>query len=196
MITALLLAAGQGSRMNHQAKALLKLGETTFVEHALQQLHGAGLQELILVTGAQREAVWNAALQTELPVKEAHNPDYARGLLSSIQCGLRAASPLAAAVLITLVDLPFLMADDYHQACHVWQMAGPDTLLRSESAGKPGHPVIIPRRYFMEILEQPVSDKGCSFLFQRHPELVRYHELERGHIDIDTIEDYHAHFTS
>lgn len=196
MITALLLAAGQGSRMQFKAKALLSLGSKTFVQHALQQLHAAGLEELILVTGSQREAVWNAALQADVPVREVYNPDFKSGLLSSIQAGIRAVSPATTAVLITLVDLPFLAASDYRAACLAWQEGNPGNLLRSQSEGKPGHPVIIPLAYFTEILQQPVSDKGCSFLFQRYPERTQLHAMARGRIDIDTMEDYHAHITS
>jgi CTP:molybdopterin cytidylyltransferase MocA len=196
MITALLLAAGQGSRMHYQAKALLKLGTQSFVQHALQQLYVAGLDELILVTGASREAVSKAALQADLPFQEAYNPGFAHGLLGSIQTGIRAAAPSTDAVLITLVDLPFLTAQDYRSTCERWRSGHPEHFLRSESEGKPGHPVIIPRRYFTEILEQPASDKGCSFLFQRYPERVQFQSLARGRIDIDTIEDYHAHITS
>jgi CTP:molybdopterin cytidylyltransferase MocA len=196
MITALLLAAGQGSRMQYKAKALLSLGSKTFVQHALQQLHAAGLEELILITGSQHEAVWNAALQADVPVREVYNADFESGLLSSIQAGIRAVSPATTAVLITLVDLPFLAANDYRAACLAWQEGNPGNLLRSQSEGKPGHPVIIPSAYFTEILQQPASDKGCSFLFQRYPERVQFHAMARGRIDIDTMEDYHAHITS
>ncbi len=196
MITALLLAAGQGSRMQYQAKALLSLGSGTFVQHALQQLHDAGLDELILVTGSQREAVWNAALRADVPLREAYNPDHSSGLLSSIQTGLRSVAPDSLGVLITLVDLPFLLAQDFQAACQAWQKLPPDAFLRAQSEGKPGHPVIIPRMYFNEILEQPAIDKGCSFLFQRYPERVHPYAIARGRIDIDTIEDYHAHITS
>lgn len=196
MISALLLAAGQGSRMQYQAKALLSLGERTFVQHALQQLQAAGMNDIVLVTGAQREAVWNEASSTCVSVREAYNPDYSTGIISSIQTGLRHCHPQSEAVLITLVDLPFLTADDYRAVCAAWQNENHSQLLRSQSAGKPAHPVIIPRPYFAEILEQPPGDKGCSFLFQRYPDRVRFHEIMRGRIDIDTIEDYHAHITS
>jgi len=196
MITALLLAAGQGSRMQYQAKALLALGQQTFVQHALQQLHDAGLDDLLLVTGSQREAVWNAASLAKVPVREAHNPEYPSGLLSSIQAGLKACPASTDAVLITLVDLPFLTADDYRKVRAAWQNGEANGLLRSQSQGKPAHPVVIPRAYFNEILEQPPSDKGCSFLFQKYQARVHCHEITGGRIDIDTIEDYHAHITS
>lgn len=196
MITALLLAAGQGSRMEYKAKALLKLGPKTFVQHALQQLHAAAVDDMILVTGSQREAVWNAALRADVPLREAYNADFASGILSSIQTGLQSVSSASTAVLITLVDLPFLTADDYRAACLAWKKLPSEQLLRGQSEGKPGHPVIIPRVYFPEILEQPASDRGCSFLFQRYPERVHTHAVARGRIDIDTIEDYHAHITS
>ena len=53
MITALLLAAGEGRRMNHQAKALLAFADQTFIERSLQQLESA-VDEIIVVTGAYR----------------------------------------------------------------------------------------------------------------------------------------------
>ncbi len=196
MISAMLLAAGQGSRMQYQAKALLTLGDRTFVQHAVQQLRSTGIDDLIVVTGSQRDTVWASAALTGIPLREAYNKDYASGILGSIQTGLRACHPSADAVLITLVDLPFLRTADFQSACEAWQRGDPTLCLRSQSEGKPGHPVIIPRAYFQEILEQPPGDKGCSFLFQRYPDRVRYHEIARARIDIDTIEDYHAHITS
>jgi CTP:molybdopterin cytidylyltransferase MocA len=199
MISALLLAAGQGSRMGYEAKALLALGETTFVQHALQQLSDAGMDEVILVTGAQRDAVWQAVSQpadTRIPLREAYNPNYPSGILSSIQMGLKVVHPQSEAVLITLVDLPFLSAEDFRTASDHWRRGDAFTLLRSRSAGKPAHPVIIPRAYFSQIMEQPPSDKGCSFLFKQYPERVVFHEVATGRIDIDTIEDYHAHISS
>ncbi len=189
--------------MNYQAKALLSLGHTTFVQHALQQLADAGMDEIILVTGAQRGAVWGAAVQQAAddsvqrpPLREAHNPNYQTGILSSIQTGLQAVHPQSEAVLITLVDLPFLKAEDYRAASDHWRCGDAYTLLRAWSEGQPAHPVIIPLAYFSQIMEQPPSDKGCSFLFKKYPERVRFHEVARGRIDIDTIEDYHAHITS
>jgi CTP:molybdopterin cytidylyltransferase MocA len=196
MMTALLLAAGQGRRMQYKAKALLALGKETFVQHALQELHKAGLDDLLLVTGAQRQAVWDAACLAKVPLREAYNPDYPSGLISSIQAGLKACPASTEAVLITLVDLPFLTADDYRSVSLAFRKGEADGLLRAQSQGKPAHPVVIPRAYFAEILQEPPADSGCSFLFQRYPERVRCHEVTRGRIDIDTIEDYHAHITS
>lgn len=187
MITALLLAAGEGRRMNFQPKALLAFHGRTFIEQVLDQLSGP-VDDIIVVTGAHREAVRSFVQD---PVREAFNQDYATGLLSSIQCGLRACSAETEAVLITLVDLPFIRKQDYENARKSWKKG---YLLRGMSQGKPAHPVIIPREMFAEIREQPPHDRGCSFLFEAHPELTLRMESAAGRIDIDSIEDYHAHF--
>ncbi len=200
MISALLLAAGQGRRMNYKAKALLRFQGQSFLERALQQLAAAALDELIVVTGAYRaeveEECHRLQVQNFVPtVRMAFNPYFAEGLLGSIQEGLRQAHPETEAVLITLVDLPFLEAKDYQAVVNCWREGESRPIVRSFSGGIPAHPVLIPRAYFAEICQQPPSDKGCSFLFQKYPAQVLIHELSHshGHIDIDSLEDYHAH---
>jgi molybdenum cofactor cytidylyltransferase len=200
MISALLLAAGQGRRMNYKAKALLRFQGQSFLQRALQQLSAAALDELIVVTGAYRaeieEECHRLEIQNWVPtVRLTFNPHFSAGLLGSIQAGLRQTHPETEAALITLVDLPFLEANDYQAVVKSWREGESRHIVRSFSGGIPAHPVLIPRAYFAEICQQPPSDKGCSFLFQKYPAEVRIHELSQthGHIDIDSLEDYHAH---
>ena len=187
MITALLLAAGEGRRMNHQAKALLAFADQTFIERSLRQLEGA-VDDIIVVTGAYRDAV-RPYIQS--PFRRRITPLIKRvcSVPYNVGCGCR---PETEAVLITLVDLPFIRSTDYQAALERWQ---PGKILRSMSQGEPAHPVIIDKAFFSDILDQPPSDRGCSFLFQKYPNGVLIHECPQGRIDIDCIEDYHAHIT-
>lgn len=197
MITAVILAAGQGSRLQGQPKALLRFQGRSFLEQAQHELAQTDVSEILVVTGAYRERVAAAILSGQPPRLEAFNPDFATGLLSSIQCAIRRTAQASEALLITLVDLPFLTATDYQQVLKAFTEGKKDSLVRAYASGKPGHPVIIPRPYFAEILQEPAHDKGCSFLFQRYPDKLCPVMLanRHGRIDIDTIEDYHAHIT-
>jgi CTP:molybdopterin cytidylyltransferase MocA len=53
---------------------------------------------------------------------------------------------------------------------------------------------VLHRRYFEEILEEPDSDLGCRYLFDRYPENVRAWQPPSPVFfqDLDTPEDYRA----
>ena len=56
-IGAVLLAAGEGLRMGGVAKALIRLQGVPLVTRHLVALSGAGVDEVVIVTGHAREAV-------------------------------------------------------------------------------------------------------------------------------------------
>lgn len=80
-VTAVILAAGLGSRLRgtHAGpKSLLELGGVTLLGRMLAALHGAGVREIVLVTGHEA-AQFEAFLAAHAPtVRRVHNPDYAR----------------------------------------------------------------------------------------------------------------------
>ncbi len=172
------------------------------MRRALQQLALAGLDEVVVVTGAYHASVKPEvdSLAHEFPpgwLQEVFNPDFEQGLLGSIQAGLRSCDRQTDAVLITLVDLPFLEAGDFAGILQCFRKGRAERLVRSVADGKPTHPVLIPRAYFPEILQKAPSERGCSFLFEAYADRVRTHEVtqDNGHIDIDTMEDYLAHIS-
>jgi 2-aminoethylphosphonate-pyruvate transaminase len=79
--TAVILAAGLGSRLRGERsgpKGLLELGGVTLLARMLAALHGAGVSEIVLVTGHEAEQ-FAAFLARHAPtVRRVHNPDYAR----------------------------------------------------------------------------------------------------------------------
>lgn len=200
MISAIVLAAGQGQRCGHQAKALLNFAGESFLVRSLKQILGAEVDEIIVVTGSYRNLVAAAleAWQRESNasrVRECFNSDFSTGLLSSIQAGIKACDSHTDGCLISLVDLPLLATADYCELIDQWQRLARQAIVRASWQDKPGHPVLIPACYFAEILREPFSDKGCGFLLNRHPEAVFVHAMQHGSgcIDIDTMEDYRAH---
>ena len=85
MIAAVVLAAGLSTRMG-QAKPLLPWGERTILEHILSILLECPVDEILVITGHEREAVERRLGQG--PVRAVFNPHYAAGeMLSSIKNG-------------------------------------------------------------------------------------------------------------
>ena len=89
-IAAIVLAAGRSTRMGALNKMLAEIGGKPLVRIAAEQALASRAKPVIVVTGHQREQV-EAAL-AGLPVRFAHNPDYADGLGTSVRTGIGRAS--------------------------------------------------------------------------------------------------------
>ena len=84
-VAGLILAAGKSERMG-RPKLMLDFHGKTFLEHIFEEASQSALTEVKVVLGHNAERV-----QSQFPSLEGKwivNPDYERGQLSSIQCGL------------------------------------------------------------------------------------------------------------
>jgi CTP:molybdopterin cytidylyltransferase MocA len=104
-IVGIVLAAGEGRRMGGP-KALLPLGDSSFLDHACRLLARPGVAAVVAVIGAEADRVRaEARLSGEVTVVE--NETWREGMLSSVWRGLDAAEALGAeAVLLHPVDHP------------------------------------------------------------------------------------------
>jgi CTP:molybdopterin cytidylyltransferase MocA len=100
-LSGVLLAAGASRRLGRPKQLLVWEGEP-LVRRAARAALEAGVDELIVVTGAEADAV-TAALDG-LDLRRVDNPRWPEGLGGSIAAGVRAAS--GSAVLLLLADQP------------------------------------------------------------------------------------------
>ena len=100
-VSGVLLAAGASRRLGRAKQLLVWEGET-LVRRAARAALDAGVDELIVVTGAERNAV--VAALAGLDVRVVDNPGWPEGIGSSVAAGVRAAS--GASVLLLLADQP------------------------------------------------------------------------------------------
>ncbi len=89
-VAGIILAAGAASRYGAPKQLLDYQGEP-FVRQVAKNALAAGLSPVVVVTGANAEAV-EAAL-ADLPVKIARNDGWKSGQASSILCGVQSATP-------------------------------------------------------------------------------------------------------
>ncbi len=113
-------------------------------------------------------------------------------LHESIRLGLKTLNDCDA-VLVALADQPWLESSDYQRVLQEYTTARQEgfALLRPWNGEFPGNPCVIHQSFFAEILQEPDQDRGCSYLFQRHPAKVKKVALpEKFFQDLDTQEDY------
>ena len=103
-ITAIVLAAGFSSRMG-KCKLDLPFKSHTIIEEVLWQLSKTSVEEVFVVTGHYKNRIDNL-LSNRADISIVHNPNYALGMTSSIQCGIKEAAKNSSGYLICLGDLP------------------------------------------------------------------------------------------
>jgi len=84
---AVIPAAGLSSRFGARSKALAELGGRSLLRAAVDKCRLVGIGKVIVVTGHHKADVASAA--EALGVATVHNPDYERGMFSSIKAGIR-----------------------------------------------------------------------------------------------------------
>ena len=191
MIAAVVLAAGLSTRMG-QAKPLLPWGKRTVVEHILSVLMECPVDEILVITGHEREAVERRLAPG--PVRAVFNPHYATGeMLSSIQVGLR--STTADVALIVLGDQPALERSAVEMIVAAYQAGRGDIVIPSYQRRR-GHPLLIGRRHWADILA--LSDGQTLREFFRSVGREIHHVEAATPVvlrDMDTPADYERELT-
>lgn len=167
-VTAVVLAAGQSSRMGRN-KLLLPWGETTVLGRVLATLKQTTVHDVLVVTG--HDAARTAAVAAEAGVGVIHNPDYAAGeMLSSLQTAVAALPPDRAAVLAVLADQPAVEVETIEALLAAYRRT-PGELLAPVYEGRRGNPALIGRRYFAELMALPPGAAPRDLLRRRAADL-------------------------
>lgn len=192
MIPAVILAAGASSRMG-RPKALLPIGSSghTFLSRVVSTLGEAGLDDVIVVVGADGEAIRSEVERAGLDVRLVTNPSPERGQLSSLLLALEVVDrPGVRAMLVTLVDLPLVSVETVRLLVAEYRRTHAP-IVRPARGGRHGHPVIFARSFFAELRAADPS-AGANGVIAAHPEAVLDVEVADAgaFADVDTPEDY------
>ena len=188
MITAIILAAGQGRRFG-QTKQLMPWGETTILGATLAQIQQSQVDDILVVTGHDAAAVTLIASAYHLPT--LHHPHSEVGeILSSLKTGIQTLPATVAAALVILADQPFIPPTVINQLITSFK-AGTGQLIAPTYQGQRGNPVLIGRPFFAEMLALP-PQAAPRTLLQRHPDKLVLVAVDSEAIllDIDRVEEY------
>lgn len=182
-IGAILLAAG-GSRRMGAPKQLIQLDGHSLLHRAAEAAIGSGASQVIVVLGSRAEEMIPelAGLAVEVVV----NAEWARGMSTSLRCGLERLRD-ADAALITLCDQPFVTGA--HLAALAASFQPPITA--SHYNGTLGVPAVFGRTLFGE-LESLEGDAGARRLIQCYAGETTAFDLAEAAIDLDSPIDLNS----
>ena len=179
----------------------------TLIRAAAETLLTAGLDPLVVVLGHAHREIAPELRDLGNAVRAVPNPAYQRGMLSSLQIGIRA---LAAErhvfwAVVAPLDQPFLSASLVRRliAAAAEPSQPPAAVVPAtpamERTGTWGLPVVLRRRLFPEVLELSETraiedggrDRGAGRVLARHRhDLVVVRAEDRELLDLDNWESY------
>jgi molybdenum cofactor cytidylyltransferase len=189
MIAGIVLAAGASTRMGRQ-KLLLPLADgRPLVRVAVEQVLAAGLDDVLVVLGADAPAV--AAAVEGLPVRIVVNPDYAEGQATSLRAGVAALRPGTQAAVLALGDQPLPDPGVIGRLVATFRETGRPIVVPVYREGR-GNPVLFAASVFGE-LAAVTGDRGGREVVARDPGRVAAVAIDAPMpADVDTPEDYAA----
>ena len=187
-VCGVILAAGEGTRMDGRVKQLLPLCGRPMLQHAIDAATAAGLDDVRVVLGHAAERI---ASELDLPAgaELVVNARHGEGQSTSLRAGLDAVPPGSHGALIMLGDQPEVRVDAIRGVID-WFWVHGSTVVRASYRGRPSHPVLLARAAWpgVEVLR---GDVGARALMAAH--LGRVDLAEVGGDppeDVDTPEDY------
>jgi len=191
MINAIVLAAGESKRMG-KPKPLLPFGTRTFLGQIISVLQEANVDRITVVLGAQAETVAEAVDLSGAEV--VINADYRDGQLSSLIAGLGHTPAETEAILLCLVDSPFIKTDTINQVIATFRASGAAIVIPTLH-GKRGHPSLFARSMFPQLQNAP-PDEGARHVVYANEDRIVEVELPDDAIvvGINTPDDYRRHF--
>jgi molybdenum cofactor cytidylyltransferase len=187
-VAAVILAAGRSSRMGRN-KLLLDLDGKPILCHAVDQAIGAGLSEIVVVSGHQASKVREALGGRAVKIIEAR--EHKLGMSASLKAGIRALGPKTEAVLVMLGDMPQVSAPLLQRLIAAYNPLEGRSIVVPTVDGKRGNPVLFDRRYFNEMLALE-GDVGARHLIGAHDDQVAELAVDDAAVftDVDTPEAY------
>lgn len=193
-LVGILLAAGASQRMG-TPKPLLPFGDRTTLEQCLFHLQEGSIKRVVVVLGCARNQIEEllAPLFQEKGIQVAFNERYREGMLSSVQCGIRAAEALRPdGYLVSLVDQPFVTATTIRAVVDAF-CSTEKRIVVPTFEGQRGHPICLDASLRDAILSLDIEGGGLRTLIRRLEEETLLVPLSSDEIlrDMDTPEDYH-----
>jgi molybdenum cofactor cytidylyltransferase len=188
-IAALVLAAGQSSRMGGANKLLADVRGQPMVAHAVQAALASKAAALAVVTGHMAAEVERAvkAAAGGRPVRFIHNPDYAAGLSTSLAAGVAALGEDIDGAVVCLGDMPRIGPGVIDRLIAAFDPLEGRAICVPTYRGKRGNPVLWDKRFFPE-MRGVAGDVGARHLIGAHGEVVAEVEMADDGvlIDVDT----------
>jgi molybdenum cofactor cytidylyltransferase len=189
MIAAVVLAAGQSSRMGRH-KLLLPLRGKPLLLHVVDAALTAEVGTVLVVVGHNAATI--QSLLAGYPVQLVENPDYAQGQSTSLHAGLAALGPEVEAAIFLLGDQPLVPAALLNRLMETYRAGQVDAVI-PVYAGQRGNPVLFSRALFPRLLAV-TGDRGGREALMAAQQSGRAATVAVDDVtinrDVDTWEEY------
>ncbi|MBA4391963.1 MAG: hypothetical protein C0407_00255 [Desulfobacca sp.] len=190
-VTGILLLAGCSSRMG-SPKPLLSFGNQSLISLILSQILMSDLTRIIVVLGYQAKTVKKEILTLSIPsnVRFLINPEFKKGLSTSITTALSHIDPETSGIMFLLGDQPLMTKEVINKLIKVFRSASAPIVVPLYGK-RPGNPVIF-RTSLIPELQKLTGDIGGRELIKKYRDQVQTVSIRPQRIgwDVDTWEDY------
>lgn len=188
MISVVILAAGQSSRMRGADKLLEDVGGMPCLMALTQRALSTWMDVIAVIpdmTHPRAKAARGARL---VPSPDAH-----LGMAHSLRAGIHSIPESSNAALVLPGDMPEITSTDMCKLIEAFDDSTCTIVQAATAAGLPGHPVIFDRSLFGEF-DGLNGDRGAAELIMRHRHNHKLLRLEGEHarLDLDTPEEWAA----
>ncbi|HEY0443572.1 MAG TPA: nucleotidyltransferase family protein [Candidatus Limnocylindrales bacterium] len=184
---AVVLAAGASTRFG-SPKSLARLDGRPILEHVLDAIHEAGIDDIVVVLGHAADEIEERV--SWLDERIVRNPD-PRHLSSSLQVGLDAAAeldPPVDAVVIVLGDQPRTRPAVIRALIAAARTSDTPVIAPRYADGTGANPLLLREEAF-DLADEATGDRGLGPLLAERPDLVTWIDVAGGNPDIDTPAD-------
>ena len=188
-LSAVVLAAGSGSRLGFRPKCLLERDGVALIRLQLGALRAAGVTALGVVLGHYADRI--AQEIKDQPIQLLRNPDPEAGQVSSLRLGLEALPRDTEAVIVALADQPLISTRDIVDLICAYKHRPAGTgVVQPAVDGLPGNPVMFSAEVAAAILEGG-STMGCRQWQAVNPDKVYAWPTTNTHyrLDVDSETD-------
>lgn len=188
-VAAVVLAAGRSRRMG-RCKLTLPWGNTTLIGQVVATLTQAGAAPVLVVTAPPWHHEVLAVLAGTPAQVTVYHPQDPEAMLLTVQWGLRHLPDTTVATFIALGDQPHIPVHVPQTLMATYQATGAAIVVPTHQ-GRKGHPWLVDRRLWPDLLRLPPAATLRDFLRQHqehlHPVPV---DTPAIHWDMDTPQDY------
>jgi len=199
MISAIILAAGQSSRMNGENKLIKQINGIPLINHTLKNILGSAVDEIIIVVGYE-ENILKKIIGKSKKIKIIYNKDYKNGIASSIKIGLKNISKKTEAFFISLGDMPNVNQNIYNKLIKTRNKYNKKLKIRHKKEiiiptykGKNGNPILF-SKYMKEEIMKIKGDTGAKSLIELNMKKILKVPFKNDGIvlDFDKPEDFNS----
>ena len=197
MISSILLAAGESSRMKGENKLIKEINGIPLINYSVKNILGSSIDELVIVLGHEKSIIQNIIKENK-KIKFVYNENYKSGMASSIKKGLDSITKKAEAFFICLGDMPNVNQNIYNKLIKTrfnYNKKLPPgkkkEIIIPTYEKKYGNPILF-SKFMKEKIMNINGDDGAKKIIEMNENKILYIPVKSSGItlDFDTKEDF------